>query len=200
MLPISQHYIVTNLMGTVCPQPTPFSLPQTHPPLSDPRQPVLLQYKALINMPSKKSKKQKQTRNLSGLRNQPKASPAPTASSYNPTPPQSHAPSPEVGGYESGLEDDDGDDDDDDLELLIHFDSMKMNLQHEDEHYSDLGDDEDDEGLEEWSGFHSQDLADVMGAMIMDNDPTDLDWMPSRMRKELLRMEKMKTGMDLLTK
>ena len=142
MLPISQHYIVTNLTGTVCPQPTPFSLPQTHPPLSDPRQPVLLQYKALINMPSKKSKKQKQTRNLSGLRNQPKASPAPTASSYNPTPPQSHAPSPEVGGYESGLEGGGHDDHDDGLELLIHFDSMKMNLQHEDEHYSDLGDDE----------------------------------------------------------
>jgi hypothetical protein len=29
-----------------------------------------------------------------------------------------------------------------------------MSLQHEDEHI-DLGDDEDDEELEEWSGFHS---------------------------------------------
>ena len=48
-------------------------------------------------------------------------------------------------------------DDDDDLELLIHFDSMKMNLQHEDEH-NDLGDD-DEEALEEWSGFHSPNLA-----------------------------------------
>ena len=144
-------------------------------------------------MTSRKSKKQKQSRNLSGLRNQPKASPAPTASSYNPTPPRSHAPSPEGDGDKSELEEDD-------LELLIHFDSMKMNLQHEDEHYSDLGDDEGDEGLEEWSGFHSQDLADAMGAMIKDDDPTDLDWMPSRMRKELLRMEKMKTGMDFLTK
>jgi hypothetical protein len=54
--------------------------------------------------------------------------------------------------------------------------------------------------LEEWSGFHSQDLADAMGAMIKDDDPTGLDWMPSRMWKELFRMEKMKTGMDLLTK
>jgi len=36
-------------------------------------------------MPGRKSKKQKQYRNLSGLRNQPRASPAPTGSSYNPT-------------------------------------------------------------------------------------------------------------------
>jgi hypothetical protein len=140
-------------------------------------------------MPGRKSKKQKQPRNLAGLRNQPKASPAPTASSYNPTPPRSSAPSPEGDGYESEL-----DDDDDDLELLIHFDSMKMNLQHEDEHI-DLGDD-DEEALEEWSGFHSLNLADAMGAMIHDDDPTDLDWMPSRMRKETLRREKMKKGMD----
>ena len=76
---------------------------------------------------------------------------------------------------------------------------MKTSLQHEDEH-NDLGDDEDDEALEEWSGFHSLDLADAMGAMISNNDPTDLDWMPSRMRKELLRREKMKKGMDRLTK
>jgi hypothetical protein len=145
-------------------------------------------------MPGRKSKKQKQFRNLSGLRHQPKGSPAPTESSYNPTPPRSSAPSPGGDGYESEL-----DGDDDDLELLIHFDSMKMNLQHEDEHI-DLGDDEDDEVLEEWSGFHSPDLADAMGAMISDDDPTDLDWMPSRMRKELLRREKMKKGMDLLTK
>ena len=132
-------------------------------------------------MPGRKSKKQKQSRNLSGLRNQPKASPAPTA---NPTPPQSSAPSPGGDRYES-------DADDADLELLIHFDSMKVSFQYEDEH-TDLGD-EDDEALEEWSGFHSPDVAD---AMIHDDDPTDLDWMPSRMQKELLRREKMKIGMD----
>jgi len=45
----------------------------------------------------------------------------------------------------------------------------------------------------------SPDLADAMGAMIH-GDPTDLDWMPSRMWKELLRREKMKKGMDWLTK
>ena len=61
-------------------------------------------------MPGRKSKKQKQYRNLSGLRNQPNASPAPTGSSYNPT------PSPGGDGYES-------DADDADLELLIQFDS-----------------------------------------------------------------------------
>ena len=90
-------------------------------------------------MPGRKSKKQKQYRNLLGLRNQPKASPAPTGSSYNPT------PSPQGDGYES-------DADDPDLELLIHFDSMKVSLQQEDDH-TDLGDDVD-EALEEWSGFH----------------------------------------------
>jgi hypothetical protein len=131
-------------------------------------------------MPGRKSKKQKQYRNLSGLRNQPNASPAPTGSSYNPT------PSPGGDGYES-------DADDADLELLIQFDSMKVSLQHEDEH-TDPGDD-GDEALEEWSGFHSPDLADAMGAMIHDDDPTDLDWVPSRMRKELVRREKMKKGM-----
>ena len=136
-------------------------------------------------MPGRKSKKQKQSRNLSGLRNHPKPSPVPTD---NPTPPQSSAPSPGSGRYES-------DADDADLELLIHFDSMKVSFQHEDEH-TDLGD-EDDEALEEqWSGFHSPDVANAMGAMIHDDDPTDLDWMPSRMRKELLRREKMKKGMD----
>ena len=144
-------------------------------------------------MPGWKSKKQKQSRNLSGLQNQPNASPASTESSYNPTPPQSSAPSPGGNGYESEL-----DEDDDDFEFLIHFDSMKMSLQHEDEHI-DLGDDKDDEELEEWSGFHSLDLADVMGAMINDDDPTDLDWMSSRMTKELLRRGKMKKGMDWLT-
>ena len=64
----------------------------------------------------------------------------------------------------------------------MHFDSMKVSLQYEDEHM-DLGDDEDDEALEEWSGFHSPDLADAIVAMIHDDDLTDLDWMPSRMRR-----------------
>ena len=41
-----------------------------------------------------------------------------------------------------------------------------------------------------------QDLADAMGAMIHDEDPTDLDWMPSQMWKELLRRENMNKGMD----
>ena len=99
-------------------------------------------------MPGRKSKKQKQSRNISGLRNQPKPSPAP---SYNPTPPQSSAPSP--GGDHDGYG---SDDDDADLELLLHFDSMKVSLEHEEEHI-DLGDDGDDEALEEWSGFHSPD-------------------------------------------
>ena len=80
---------------------------------------------------------------------------------------------------------------------------MKVSLQHEDEHIDqgDDDDDDDDEALEGWSGFHSTDLADAMGAMIHDDDPkADLHWMPSRMRKELLRNEKMKKGMDEFTK
>ncbi|KAF8317806.1 hypothetical protein F5887DRAFT_1088617 [Amanita rubescens] len=69
-----------------------------------------------------------------------------------------------------------------------------MTLKHEGEHTDpdDDGDDGDDSALEEveWSGFHSPDLADAIGAMIHDDDPTDLDWVPSRMRKELVRREK----------
>jgi len=60
---------------------------------------------------------------------------------------------------------------------------------------SESDEDEDDETLEEW-GFHSLDLADAMGAMILDEDPDYLDWMPSWMQKDLLRREKMKKGMD----
>ena len=85
-----------------------------------------------------KHKKQKQIRNISGFRNQAKASPAPSASSQHPTLPWSRASSPEDDGDESDLEDDD-----EDLDLLIHFDSLKINFQHEDEHEKL---DENDEG------------------------------------------------------
>ena len=72
-----------------------------------------------------KQKKQKHTRNISGFRNQSKASPAPTDSSYNPTQLRSLALSSEYNGDESEIEEKE------DLELLIHFDSLKMNLQYQ---------------------------------------------------------------------
>ena len=83
----------------------------------------------IYTMARGKQKKQKQIRNISGLRNQAKASPAPSAFSEHPTPPRSRAPSPEDDGDESDIEIDD-----EDLDLLIHFDSCKTNFQNEEEH------------------------------------------------------------------
>lgn len=77
-----------------------------------------------------KSKKARASRNISGLKNQPRPSSIVSDASSHPTPPRSHAPSPD--GDESDLEDDD-----DDLDLLIHFDSLKTNLQCEEEYLHD---------------------------------------------------------------
>ena len=92
-----------------------------------------------------KSKKAQQSRNITRLRNQPRPSSIISGTSSHPTPPRSQAPSPD--GDESDLEEDD-----EDLDLLIHFDSLKMNLQSE---YECLDDAEqlEDEELEEWEGL-----------------------------------------------
>ena len=140
-------------------------------------------------MAGRKQKKQKQIRNISGLRNQAKASPAPSASSQHPTPPRSRAPSPEDDGDESDLEEDD-----EDLDLLIHFDSLKTNLQHEDEHDELDENDEGKEYMEDWQGFDSLEMSNAMGELIKKDDPDDMDWMPPKMRKELERRERLKTS------
>jgi hypothetical protein len=73
-------------------------------------------------MPQKTpAKKARQTRNISGLRNQKRGPSAVSELSGHLTPARSLAPS--LGGDES-----DPEDDDDDLDLLIHFESLKMNL------------------------------------------------------------------------
>ena len=136
-----------------------------------------------------KQKKQKQIRNISGLRNQAKASPALSAFSEHPTPPRSRAPSPEDDGDASDIEIDD-----EDLDLLIHFDSCKTNFQNEEEHDEWDENDEQEEYIQDWEGFNSQEMSNAMGEMIKEDDPGDLDWMPPKMRKELERREKLKKG------
>ena len=121
----------------------------------------------IYTMAGRKQKKQKQIRNISGLRNQAKASPAPSASSQHPTPPRSRAPSPEDDGDESDLEEDDEDLDEND---------------------------EGEEYMEDWQGFDSLEMSNAMGKLIKEDDPDDLGWMPPKMRKELERRERLKTS------
>lgn len=102
-----------------------------------------------------KQKKQKHTRNISGLRNQSKASPAPPDSSYNPTQLRSLAPSSEYNGDESEIEEED-------LELLIHFDSLKMNLKYKEEYENLDENDENEEYIEDWEGFNSQEMGNAI--------------------------------------
>ena len=105
-----------------------------------------------------KQKKQKHTRNISGLRNQSTASPAPTDSSYNPTQLRSLALSSEYNGDESEIEEKE------DLELLIHFDSLKMNLQYQQEYENLDENDENEEYIEDWEGFNSQEMGNAIDA------------------------------------
>jgi hypothetical protein len=71
--------------------------------------------------------------------------------------------------------------DDEDLDFLIHFDSLKTNLAHE-EACPDEGEEEEDEELEEWEGFGNEDLAEAMVGMFEVDDPSDLDWLPERLK------------------
>ena len=87
-------------------------------------------------------------------------------------------------GDESDLEEDD-----DDLDLLIHFDSLKTNLQYEDECPEDAEQLEDEE-LEEWDGFWSDDLADAMFEMLEADDPSDLDWLPEKRKTQREKRKK----------
>ena len=121
------------------------------------------------------SKKSWPTSNISGLRNQSRQSSAFSKSTPQPTPPRSRVPSPD--GNESDLEEDD-----EDLDLLIHFDSLKMNLAHA-EACPDKGEDDDNE-LEEWKGFGKENLAEVMIGMLKVDDPSDLDWLPDRLKNK----------------
>jgi len=134
-------------------------------------------------MPSApKSKKSKHHRNISGLWNQGKCTPTP---SKHATPPQSQVPS----GDDRDLEDDN-----EELALLIHFDSLKTNLQREEENADELEELEDEE-VKEWEGFGSEDLADGMVDMFLaDDDPNDLDWMPQRMQTKAEKRRKTKKG------
>lgn len=133
-----------------------------------------------------KSKKAQQSCNISGLRNQPRPSLIISETSSHPTLPWSQAPSPN--GDESDLEEDD-----EDLDLLIHFDSLKTNLQYEDECLDDAEQLEDEE-LEEWEGFSSEDLADAMFEMFEADDPSDLGWLPEQRKTQREKRKKSQKG------
>ena len=133
-----------------------------------------------------KSKKAWASCNISGLRNQPRPSSIISDARSHPTLPWSQAPSPD--GDESDLEEDD-----DDLDLLIHFDSLKTNLQYEDECPENAEQLEDKE-LEEWDGFRSDDLADAMFEMLEADDPSDLDWLPEKRKTQREKRKKNQKG------
>src|SRR5882724_9594208 len=122
-------------------------------------------------MPSApKTKKSKPNRNISGLRNQ--GMPALTPSKQA-TPPQSLVPSSE--------DDRDLEVDNMDFAQIIYFDSLKTDLQREEENGDELEELEDEE-IEEWEGFASEDLVDGMVDMFLaDDNPKYLDWMPQKM-------------------
>ena len=63
-----------------------------------------------------------------------------------------------------------------------------MNLQYEDEYPEDAEQLEDEE-LEEWNGFRSEDLADAMFEMLEADDSSNLDWLPEK-KKNTKREEK----------
>jgi len=129
-----------------------------------------------------KTKKTKLNHNISGLRNQAKHSPT---LSQHATLPQSQVPSSEDEEDEPDLEADN-----EDLVHLIHFDSLKTNLQTEEENPDELEELENEE-MEEWEGFGREDLADWMVDMfLVDDDPNNLDWMPKKMQ---IKAEKRRT-------
>src|SRR5882672_7584333 len=132
-------------------------------------------------MPSApKSKKSKHHHNISGLRNQGKCTATP---SEHATPPQSQVPS----GDDRDLEDDN-----EEFALLIHFESLKTNLQREEENADELEELEDEE-VKEWEGFGSEDLADGMVDMFLaDDNSDDLHWMPQRMQTKAEKRRKTK--------
>ena len=133
-------------------------------------------------------KKLQPTPNTSGLRNQSRQSSAFSESTPQPTPPSSRAPSPD--SNESDLEEDDKN-----LDLLIHFDSLKTNFAHA-EACPDEGEDDDNEELEEWEGFGKEDLAEAMIGMLEVDDPSDLDWLPKRLKNKRNKRKQEKKGMD----
>ena len=127
------------------------------------------------------AKRARATRNISGLRNQSTHSSVFSDSTPQPTPPRSQAPSPD--GDESDL-----DEDDEDLDLLIHFDSLKTNLANEEAHP------DDGEELEEWEGFSKGELAEAMVDLFQADDPSDLNWLPEKLKNKREKRKKDKQG------
>jgi len=78
---------------------------------------------------------------------------------------------------------------------LIHFDSLKTNLANA-EAYSD-SDGEEEVEVEEWEGFSEEDLAEAMIDMFEAEDPSDLDWLPERLKNKRDKRREEKKGMSL---
>jgi len=76
---------------------------------------------------------------------------------------------------------------------LIHFDSLKTNLAHE-EACPDNGEELEDEELEEWEGFGKEDLVEAMVDMFEADDPSDLDWLPEKLKNKRDKRKKEKKG------
>lgn len=135
-----------------------------------------------------KAKKAKHNYNISRLRNQSRNSPSQSDSTPHPTPPRSEAPSPESSEVEDDLEAEDN------FGFLNHFDSLKADFQQEDmEDWSDEEDGEDGEDMDELMELCQEDLTEIMVNMMVEDDPTDLDWMPEKLKnKAAKRKEKAK--------
>ena len=50
--------------------------------------------------------------------------------------------------------------------------------------FQDEGEDDDNEELEEWEGCGKEDLAEAMIGMLEVDDPSDLDWLPERLKNK----------------
>ena len=68
-----------------------------------------------------------------------------------------------------------------------------MNLQYGDEFPEDTEQLEDEE-LDEWDGFRSEDLADAVFEMLEADDPNDLDWFPEQRKMQREKRKKNQKG------
>ena len=84
--------------------------------------------------------------------------------------------------------------DEDDFEFLNHFDSLKADFRQVDvEDWSDEDDEEAGGDMDELMELCQEDLTEIMVNMMLQDDPSDLDWMPEKLKnKAAKRKEKAK--------
>jgi len=121
---------------------------------------------------------------ISRLQNQQKDSPLHSDSTPQPTPPQSHAASPDLS---------ESDEEDEDVEFINHFDSLKPNY----EALKNYSDDEEELGnMDELLELSINDLTNSMVELFVkdDDDDGDLDWVPERLCKKAEKEKKTRKG------